>query len=726
MIAATRVTDIFHEEGAMSDVWWPWTKSWRNAWGAGQPGTQADAADFNLAVTLVAPWEEYVIDLSPDFQVRTGDDALKHVIPNTGAIEQQILSTFGASAQANVKLDALTPAGNTPDGDDDDAPDASDDKDQKDPKGQKDHKDAAADHHGKPKPGAGAAGAEHGPSKQPAANPPGQATGKDPMLEYAAATAFFQEVKLLNRYVADAALRRGYRAYVVRLQMSVVPFARNFPLDVYSNISFFPRTEKEDKTKSAKCQSWHAEVIPLLVTDNLENTIKSRSLDSLRNLALTLSFLHPAAGGSASIKDQREELERALGGDLNSLLTVGRVSDNTLQVRLGAVRNVAGPHDYTILPRTHNITILLMVPEGFADNSYPNTVARITAVSKTQLRHAVTGAQLTGQMHEDRQNNAWQLLPPKYERADVEKLLHSVFANDVDAFEDALKQAELEKLRTHADLTERWRALQKDNPVPIDATQRKEHLQAIAAHLTMDPDADVATAFDNAEPLKADQSLKAVMARPAYMEDLWCDIVESLGKSQFAAVRFELPPAAKLPDDEMVLAVDDGESMVVRLQGGAGLNQNGVTATLFVKTKAGEILPIVPHAKIPGTEINILAGGHGMTITFPSLAAWKLDQDLAFHPNSRRLSDGELRLRYAQGRKWSIKKSKGDENPYTTVYYLKVKPKKSAAVPDGPVSLGSAGPQSPSGHDAQPQSGHGHRAPPPSKQDAEPSSGHKK
>lgn len=83
----------------MSNVRWPWAKSWRNAWV--QPGTQADAADFNLAVTLVAPWEEYVIDLSPDFQVRTGDDALKHVIPNTGAIEQQILSTFGASAQAS-------------------------------------------------------------------------------------------------------------------------------------------------------------------------------------------------------------------------------------------------------------------------------------------------------------------------------------------------------------------------------------------------------------------------------------------------------------------------------------------------------------------------------------------------------------------------------------------------------------------------------------------------
>lgn len=466
------------------------------------------------------------------------------------------------------------------------------------------------------------------------------------------------------------------------------------------------------------------------MTDNLENTIKSRSLDSLRNLALTLSFLHPAAGGSASINDKREELQRALGGDLNSLLTVGRVSDNTLQVRLGAVRNVTGPHEYTILPRTHNITIQLMVPEGFADNSEPNTIARITAVSKTQLRDAMTGAPLTGQMHGERRNNAWELLPPEYERADAEKLLGSVFANDVDAFEEALKQAELDKLRRHEDLSERWRALQKNSPVPIDAKQRKEHLQAIATYLTLDPDANLATAFDKADPLKIDQSLKAVMALPAYMEDLWCDIVESLGKSQFAAVRFELPPPAKLPDDEIVLAVDDGENMVVRLQGGAGLNQNGVTATLFVQTTADETLPIVPDAN------NILAGGHGMTITFPSLAAWKLDKDLACHPNSRRLWNGELRLRYAQGRKWNIKDGKGNESRHTKVYYLKVETKKSGVTVQQGHSghAGSHGAQ-PGGDQThtQPPRGHdtthaprGHRAQPPGGHDGEPSGGNKK
>jgi len=34
------------------------------------------------------------------------------------------------------------------------------------------------------------------------------------MLRYAAATALYQEVKLLNRYVQDAAIRKDYVPYV--------------------------------------------------------------------------------------------------------------------------------------------------------------------------------------------------------------------------------------------------------------------------------------------------------------------------------------------------------------------------------------------------------------------------------------------------------------------------------------------------------------------------------
>jgi hypothetical protein len=610
----------------MSDttITWPWTKTkwWKKfSRSSTRSGKQPDAADFNLAVTLVAPWEEYVLDLSPDFKLKGGDDALKRVIPDTGSVEEKILESWSTSVQANVDIGALMAAENT-----------SDDKKKggkgKDGKGA--DKDKDKDKDAKQMPGAGAADAEHAPSKQPHTSAPGHAGGKDPMLEYAAATALYQEVKLLNRYVADAALRRDYRAYVVRLQMSVVPFARHFPLDIYTNISFFPQIEPTPQAKKngANPKRYPAEVVPLLVTDNLENTLKSQTVDSLRNLALTLSFLHPGVGGSASLGQKRDEFQHALGGDLNSLLTVGRVTDNSLQIRLGAERDVTSPSGYAMLPRTHNITVLLLVPAQFSDSENGDAAPRITVVSKTQLRYAETGATLPHQAKDDRRRNVEDLLKDlsdDHRKNVAKKLLRTVFDNDVEAFEQEFKEVKL-----------------SGNPL-----------------------------------------------------DLWCDIVETLGKSEFAAVRFELPPRARLPEDESVLAVDDGEQTILRLQHGRGLNQNGVTATLLVKTEAGE-LRIVPLTEPPGNEVNIMAGGHGMTIAFPSLSAWeidvgdppKLDED-----NPRKVEVGTrlepeigspvLQLGYALGRKWTRQETENAQaksnERYYRVLYLKVRKQRRSA-----------------------------------------------
>jgi hypothetical protein len=663
---------------SIGPIEWGWRTFWKKYFSFGRVSCQPEAADFNLAVTLVAPWEEYVLDLSPDFKLDV-DKALDQVIPNTAALEEKIVDGWSASVQARVVGRVDGAGGEAAAAKQKAGTDAHQATKREAPQ------EAAEEEgpkRGKEKDGkqlhakAGGAGADHAPSKR---SGPGPATGKDPMLEYAAATALFQEVKLLNRYVADAALRRGYRAYVVRLQMSVVPFSRHLPFDVYSNISFFPTAEprpeekKEEarpEEKKTKAQPYKAEVIPLLVTDNLENTIKSRTVDTMRDLALTLSFLQPPGRGlglfqgGMGLNRKREQFQRALGADLNSLLTVGRVTDNTLQVRLGAKRDVTSAVEYAMLPRTHNITVLLLVPAHFAEN--PDFVPRITAVSKTQLRDAETGTPLPQQSQDDRIGHVRRLCKCSVISSKVsevaEELLEKVFENNVEEFEELLGKHKI-------------------------------------------PDG----------PAK----------RPGYARDLWCDIVETLGKSEFAAVRFELPPLACLPEDENVFAVDDGTHTTLRLQGGAGLNQNGVTATLFVRTN-GVMLPIAPRSDPPGTEINIPAGGHGMTLKFPSLSAWNLEVGESANvragnplsvgdgsPNlrgsgppegavgspptqgggkpSERVVDSPLwlHLSYAEGRKWSLVKTddhqthnedceteKKNDNRHKDygVYYLKVKP----------------------------------------------------
>jgi hypothetical protein len=741
----------------MKKIRWPWSKpTWRERWWFHRDdervGTQPDAADFNLAVTLVAPWEEYVLDLSPDFKIKDGDAALQHVIPDTASLEEKLVESFTASAKVNAGLDvgskgAGGAAGHKEKSSEESGP-AKEKPPEEKPQGDKpaaatsknstqggsapasaegnaaEKKPPADQSSGKPAQGDKAA--RHGDSGEAAPRKP---SGKDPMLEYTAATAFYQEVKLLNRYVADAALRRGYRAYVVRLQMSVVPFARQLPLDVYSNISFFPTVEpsRKEKEKGANARHYRAEVIPLLVTDNLENTIRSRNTESLRNLALTLNFLQSGVGGSVALGQKRDEFQRALGGDLNSLLTVGRVSDNTLQVRLGAERDVACDSGYSMLPRTHNITILVMVPREFADvaddqRADPAAVARITAVAKTQLRYVKTGQALVPQEHNRRRTRVEHLFHGEVLADDLpevaEKLRQSVFRNDVGAFERDLRDAKFAKVLKDREQIKAWvefaNSLLGNNDahgcfeklahsLKLSGTQKPElkaglqeaiascgaFKQAVQAaglgaadaqslwsaiaedaammsHLTRQqvqravegevhsPDGEALRWFssymvvifpdhtlvtrgiftEDANQTHRDavahalwhavrrfgdfaDSLKDIVARPTYMEDLWCSIVETFGASEYAAVRFELPPSARLPSDKAVLAVDDGKDTIVHLQGGAGLNQNGVTATLFVRRNEYVTLPIVPRSEPPGSEIVIPAGGHGMTLKFP-------------------------------------------------------------------------------------------------------------
>ncbi|HTV47334.1 MAG TPA: hypothetical protein VMG59_02715 [Phycisphaerae bacterium] len=77
----------------------------------------------------------------------------------------------------------------------------------------------------------------------PYASNPGTLTSSglqtDPYLQYLAATALYQEVKLINRYVEDAAIPNGYTAYVVQMQVSCMPRLRDASYDTYVDISLF-------------------------------------------------------------------------------------------------------------------------------------------------------------------------------------------------------------------------------------------------------------------------------------------------------------------------------------------------------------------------------------------------------------------------------------------------------------------------------------------------------
>jgi hypothetical protein len=183
--------------------------------------------------------------------------------------------------------------------------------------------------------------------------------GTDPMMKYRMATALYQEVQLLNQYILDVARRKNLEPYVVRLQVSVMPKARNLPLDTYVNLSFFQGTD-------AKTLSSPAPVVPLLVTDNVEaNSAASSSLE-VSQLALALSAMLEGADMTGEAERLREAAESVLGRDFNSLLTVGSLGEHGLRVRLGALQRTLGTNGarYAALPQTHNVTVVLFAKRG--------------------------------------------------------------------------------------------------------------------------------------------------------------------------------------------------------------------------------------------------------------------------------------------------------------------------------------------------------------------------
>ena len=59
--------------------------------------------EVNVAVTLVAPWSEYVDQLSPGFEL-SAQEALKLAIPNTTVVEQRVQNAIQAGIKAEFGI----------------------------------------------------------------------------------------------------------------------------------------------------------------------------------------------------------------------------------------------------------------------------------------------------------------------------------------------------------------------------------------------------------------------------------------------------------------------------------------------------------------------------------------------------------------------------------------------------------------------------------------------
>ncbi|AVP95980.1 hypothetical protein C7S18_01685 [Ahniella affigens] len=395
-----------------------------------------ETGSTHIAVLSVAPWADVERDLQANFQIDEAM-ALTKVLPNTRTIFQSSLNqrSAGLNLQPPVSTSTATSTTNAdgtvsetesrfsgPAGGNVTAP--GDDGTQQ-PVGQ---------YPGSNRPELGNDARVSVPSGDLGT------IGVSPFLQYQAANALLQEVRAMNKSVNYATRKQGYRPFLVRMQISIMPSARRRPYDAYVNLSFFakpgttkacPETSKPgDGAKGAEEQSRNAlqawgrrtdlslfdrsetkpsgtdqqascakndeqayldklpYVVPLLVTDDLEGTIRESVDNDIRQFALGLALLQANVGANFDFESYNEQLQKIKAKDYNSLMTVARLSDNTLRIRLGAMDRT--DKTAVLVPRTHNVSVLLLVPCEAACRQ----VSTVDVISATQFFSVINGEQL--------------------------------------------------------------------------------------------------------------------------------------------------------------------------------------------------------------------------------------------------------------------------------------------------------------------------------------------
>jgi hypothetical protein len=328
------------------------------------PKSVDEAGTARVSISSIGRWSDYRNALQPTFAL-TEVESLDAVVPTTQVVEQKNLNAFGARlATALPTLSSTSVVNTLPTG------------------------EPAAD------PGLTTVTRKSGDAAllKPEVTTPGSRTaatlsgfdslatatlGKDPMLRYWSAAALYQEVQLLNRYIKDAAAREHFVPYVVRFNVGLMPRRRNLPLDTYLTLSFFVGDETRCATPASRdrpattptspetCQL--PEVLPLLVTDNVEAALRSQTTDDLNAFGLALAGTVNAVGVGANLDNLQEQFKRSMARNLNSLLMITRLTSNTLRVRFGAMQQTDDA--YAMVPRNQFVTAVVLVPEGISSQS---------------------------------------------------------------------------------------------------------------------------------------------------------------------------------------------------------------------------------------------------------------------------------------------------------------------------------------------------------------------
>ncbi|HTU12230.1 MAG TPA: hypothetical protein VMG08_15170 [Allosphingosinicella sp.] len=352
-----------------------------------------EAGSVSISPTAVTAWDDVAGDLQPSFKMDSAT-AFNNAIPNTQSLDERLSDLLSANLQVGLPTRNVTRITN------------------QDTNSTTGDIDTVVDNTTTRQSGARPGAVTLAPGTAATLAALGATNlGDDPILRYLAATALQQEVALLNRYVRDRIRWPGAQAFVVQLQLSVMPNGRSMPYDVETDVTLHADDEQararlaydlqlpNDPDRSAPAPRVCApgtrdtlQVLPMIVTDNLEGLRAARTTDNIRQLALALVGTAGNVGAAGQFGRTIEELRRTEGRDTNSLFTIARLSDDTVRIRLGAVQSPR--FGYVTVPRNHRISLVVIYRPCLREDrtGYDASGTRvITAVSRTAFRDAQSG-----------------------------------------------------------------------------------------------------------------------------------------------------------------------------------------------------------------------------------------------------------------------------------------------------------------------------------------------
>ena len=520
------------------------------------------AVDINITTLSVARWEDYVAGLQPQFGI-TAAQAYQLAVPLTSMSQTSVAASLNASLQAGGAWPQWTPA----------APSS-----------------APASGAASSSPTPPAVGLPASPLPSPTI-PLAQGVpllsgtiATDPILTYDAAAAIYQDVTVLSRYVVDAALRYGYVPYVARIQVSVMPFARNEPYDLYLNLGFFSRCYGRDESDPQT----PAYVVPLLVTDDVERGQAQNGEDIAQQLGVAAAWAKGNLNLGGNLSALKDAMTAALSSNLNSLFMVSRgSSDNVLEVRFGAALNPSVRSRYAMLTQTHNVTVVILVR---------SQDAAISPANEQACAPSFTSSSATAWA-----GRPWDSGPT----VDVVSVAH---------LRDANSGKEL-GVTPATDLSHAREVVRRFT-VGTSASISDNTIRELLQRVVRGSDVDFRE-LQSSLP-------EAINLTPGRAAALWTGLAEAAGYSEYRSIHFNLPyPASHAAVQNQTIFVEDNckDTATVSINGPGDYAANQYVAELILRSDSDSQtdLDLQGTYDITASSIAQAASGSPWTLTFPSL-----------------------------------------------------------------------------------------------------------